>query len=115
MRYAAIVLALTLAACGEPTPAEMGRVDYLRTCAMCHGAQGQGLGNTGNSLVDNAFVRGRSDDELVAFIKRGRAPGDPDNRSGMPMPPRGGDPRLTDEDLRHIVRFLRGWTPQGEP
>lgn len=109
--FALVALVLVLAACGgEQTAVEMGRTDYLRACAMCHGAQGQGMGNMGNSLVDNDFVRGHSDEELVAFLKRGRSPSDPDNESGMPMPPKGGDPRLTDEDLRHIVLFLRSWT-----
>lgn len=111
----AIVLALAVAACGERTPIEMAHIDYLRTCSLCHGAQGQGMGNLGNSLVDNDFIRSRSDDELVAFIKRGRAPSDPDNRSGVAMPPKGGDPRLTDEDLHHIVLLLRQWSPPSAP
>jgi len=107
----AIVLALAVAACGEQTPIEKARVDYLRTCSLCHGGQGQGMGNLGNSLQDNDFIRGHSDDELVAFLKQGRAPSDPDNRSGVAMPPKGGDPRLTDEDLRHLVLLLRQWSP----
>lgn len=106
--------ALALGACGgEKTPLEKGRIDYLRTCATCHGARGEGMGQLGNRLRDNEFVRERSDEELVEFLKVGRAPSDPENESGMPMPPRGGDPRLTDEDLRNVVAFLRGLSPSG--
>ncbi len=107
-----IVLLLLLAACGgEKASADQARTDYLRSCALCHAADGSGTGNLGNSLLDNEFIRSKSDAELVAFLKAGRAPSDPDNESGMPMPPRGGDPRLTDDDLAAIVVFLRTLSP----
>ncbi len=77
------VFALVLAACGgEKALSEEARTDYLQSCALCHAADGSG-----------------------------RTPGDPDNESGMPMPPRGGDPRLTDDDLAAIVVFLRTLSP----
>lgn len=107
-----IVFALMLAACGgEKVPLEQARTDYLRACALCHAADGSGAGTLGNPLVDNEFIRTKSDAELVAFIKAGRAPSDPDNTSGMPMPPRGGHPRLSDDDLAGIVAFIRTLSP----
>ena len=107
-----VVPVLLLAACGgEKTPDEQARANYMRACALCHAADGSGAGNLGNSLLDNEFIRTKSDAELVAFLKAGRAPGDPDNESGMPMPPRGGDPRLTDDDLAGIVAYMRTLSP----
>ena len=43
----------------------------------------------------------------VDFIKEGRARDAQDNETGIAMPPYGGNPRLTDEDLADIVLFLR--------
>ncbi len=100
---------LLFAACGlDPTtPEEQARALYLRNCATCHGAQGQGMGRMGNTLVANAFIQERDDDALIAFLKVGRMPDDPANESKMLMPPKGGNPKLSDEDLRLIVSFLR--------
>jgi mono/diheme cytochrome c family protein len=107
-----LVLVLLFAACGGgKTPVERGRIDYLRACSSCHGPEGQGMGKLGNRLRRNEFVRTKTDEELVGFLKVGRRPGDPDNKSGILMPPRGLDPRLSDEDLKGIVLFLRTWTP----
>ena len=40
-------------------------------------------------------------------IQVGRPAGDPLNDTGVDMPPRGGNPSLSDEDLAHIVAYLR--------
>lgn len=76
-------------------------------CAGCHGLGGEGVKGLGKPLVDSAFVAGRTDAELVAFIKQGRALDDPANTSGIAMPPKGGNPALSDGDLLDIVAFIR--------
>jgi disulfide bond formation protein DsbB len=43
----------------------------------------------------------------VDFNKPGRPATDPLNPTGVDMPPRGGNPALTDDDLVDIVAFLR--------
>ena len=50
---------------------------------------------------------GASDEELVEFVKVGRRPSDPLNITGVDMPPKGGSPALSDEDLYDIVAFIR--------
>ena len=111
--FTGLVFALLAVGCGgEKSPAETGRVDYLRACSTCHGPEGQGVGKLGNSLVGNEWIASKSDDELVAFLKVGRTPSDPENKTGVLMPPKGLDPRLTDEDLKGIVLFMRTWSPQ---
>jgi disulfide bond formation protein DsbB len=61
----------------------------------------------GKNLVTSQFVVGQSDHDLVEFIKTGRGPDDPLNTTGVTMPPKGNNPTLSDEDLYHIVAYLR--------
>lgn len=109
-----LALVLTSAACGgggQPGSADpavqKGKVVYDRLCATCHGRDAKGMRGLGKSLIANAFTKGLSDDELVAFLIEGRSMNDPLNETGVDMPPKGGDPTLTDEDLRNVVAFLR--------
>jgi disulfide bond formation protein DsbB len=86
-----------------------GEVLYQRTCATCHGADGQGMPKLGKDLHDNAFTKGLSDQEMLAFVKEGRPAWHEDNTQGVDMPPRGGNPSLTDDDLLAIIAFQRTW------
>lgn len=61
----------------------------------------------GKDLRDNDFVKTTSDEELVEFLRTGRPADHPLNDRGLDMPPRGGNPALTDEDLAQVVAFLR--------
>ena len=80
---------------------------YLDACAGCHGAQLEGVDGLGNSLIDSTVVNSMSDDELIILIRNGRTPDDPAHGSGVPMPPSGGQPDLTDEQLLAIVYYMR--------
>ncbi len=87
--------------------AAKGRQVFASTCAACHGPHGEGVPGLGKSVVASDFVATRTDAELVAFIKAGRSVDDPLNTTGVAMPPKGGNPALTDEDLADIVAYLR--------
>jgi disulfide bond formation protein DsbB len=116
------VLALALAGCGgdgdddnggngEP-PASAGdttngQTVFAGTCAGCHGPDAKGLPNLGKDLTTSQFVADNSDQQLVDFIKVGRPASDPANTTGVDMPPRGGNPALTDADLLDVVAYLR--------
>jgi mono/diheme cytochrome c family protein len=80
---------------------------YASSCAACHGADGRGVQGNGKSLVDNPFCNSLDDDELLAFIKRGRDPGDPANTTGVGMPAKGGNPALDDDDILDIIAYVR--------
>lgn len=86
---------------------EDGRQLYLGSCAACHGAAGQGMPNQGPDLRGSAFVARSSDEQLLTFLAGGRPVGDPLNTSGLPMPPRGGNPSLSDRHLGQIVKYIR--------
>ena len=93
-----------LVAPGDPV---RGDAVYASTCATCHGAIGEGVTGLGLPLVSSEFVHSMIDAQLVAFIKEGRDASHPDNTTGVAMPPKGGNPSLTDEDLADVVAFLR--------
>jgi disulfide bond formation protein DsbB len=97
---------------GEPTrePASPdaeadGRTLFVRNCAACHG--NDATGGIGKNLVTSEFLAGLTDQEAVAFIRKGRAVDDPANTTGVAMPPSGGNTNLTDEQLGAIVNHLR--------
>jgi disulfide bond formation protein DsbB len=101
-----VLLAVLLGGCIDGSraaggDAAKGRELFVRNCARCHGPEGQG------ALQTSSFVATRSDAELVAFLRVGRAPDDPLNTTGVAMPPKGGNPALTDEHLADIVAYIR--------
>jgi mono/diheme cytochrome c family protein len=109
---AALALVLLVAACGggtstSPAAVAAGEKVYQQTCATCHGRDAKGLPNLGRSLQANEFVADHRDGELVAFLMEGRRATDPLNTTGIDMPPRGGNPMLTQADMEHVVAFLR--------
>jgi disulfide bond formation protein DsbB len=122
-----LLAALILSACssggatgGTPSggttatqPPQAGNVDVnvgkqkFTSCAACHGPDAKGLPGLGKDLTTSAFVKSQSDEQLVAFIKVGRPASDPANTTGVDMPPKGGDPTLTDDHIRSIVAYIR--------
>lgn len=106
---------MTLSACGSqtasspggPLDAASGQQLFVSSCSTCHGPAGEGVTGLGKPLTESAFVAGLSDAELLAFIKNGRMVDDPLNTTGIAMPPKGGNPALTDEQLQAIIAYLR--------
>lgn len=119
--------ALLFAACGgkdeEPPPApaahsngavavaqgdaNAGKATFATTCAACHGPAGEGVQGLGKDMTTSEFIAGLSDAELMAFIKQGRPIGDPLNTTGVDMPPKGGNPALSDAQLADIIAYMR--------
>lgn len=87
--------------------AAKGKELFTGTCAACHGPEGKGIQGLGKDLTTSEFVASQSDDQLLEFIKVGRRPNDPANTTGVDMPPKGGNPALTDEQLRDIIAYIR--------
>ena len=127
---ALLLAALTLAACGgkkeaEPTPAPAaqaaaapadalpagdpakGQELFVPTCGACHGPEGKGVQGLGKDMTTSTFIAEKTDADLLAFVKVGRAPDDPLNTTGVLMPPKGGNPALTDAQLMDIIAFIR--------
>ena len=112
-------IAILVAACGPgapaatPTPTEpqgdatAGKTAYLSTCIACHGADSKGVTGLGKDLTTSAFVKDKTNTALIEFVKTGRPASDPLNTTGVDMPPKGGNPALSDMDILNIVAYLR--------
>ncbi len=92
---------------GGSGDAANGEKLYQGTCVACHGPDAKGITGLGKDLTTSEFAKGLSDEELVAFIETGRPASDPANTTGVDMPPKGGNPSLSDDDLLDIVAYLR--------
>lgn len=113
-----IALSLLLVACGgevaqeeaSPTPAGdpvNGEELYNQVCIACHGPEGAGVEGLGKPFTTSEFISSHSDQELLEFIKQGRPISDPENTTGVDMPPKGGNPALTDEQIMDIIAYIR--------
>ena len=116
-----VSVALLVAACGGGSGSETtqpsgsagagdpvaGAPVYQGTCATCHGGDLQGIEGLGKGLAPNDFVATNSEEQLAAFIAIGRPAGDPANMTGVDMPPKGGNPSLSDQDLRNVSAYLK--------
>ena len=87
--------------------AAKGKVVFEGTCVSCHGPDAKGLPNLGKDLTVSTFIAGQTDDQLLAFVKKGRSATDPANTTKIDMPPKGGNPALTEQDLVNVIAFVR--------
>lgn len=117
-----LVAALVLAACGgggggatttDQKPAApagdavKGKAVFEGTCVSCHGPDAKGLPGLGKDLTTSEFVAAQTDKQLIDFIKKGRPASDPANTNKVDMPPKGGNPALTEADLVNLIAFVR--------
>lgn len=93
--------------------AEHGQQLFASTCAGCHGPQGAGVPHLGKDLQTSKFAAGLSDAQLADFITQGRATSDPLNTTHVAMPPKGGNPALSSQDIADIVAYIRQLQKQG--
>ncbi|GIX17470.1 MAG: hypothetical protein KatS3mg119_1656 [Rhodothalassiaceae bacterium] len=108
-----ILISLGLAAAvmmlaAVPRPAGAGDVArgarvYKTTCIACHGAKGDGVVPGTPDFTDPKGPLAQDDAVLFDHIKNGfQSPG-----SMMAMPPKGGNPSLSDDDIRAVIAYLR--------
>ncbi len=94
----------------EPEEGEVeivGRDLFVSACSTCHGPNGEGMEGLGKPFTTSQFVKNASDKELLTMIKMGRPVWDAANTTGVDMPPKGGNPAITDDELRDIITYIR--------
>jgi|GEM_PF-1220646 len=85
-----------------------GKRVYQGTCIACHGDDGRGTlpGVPNLTRMEGFSHTSHSDFALfkhVEHVENGlKKPGDP-----MAMPPKGGNPRLTEKDIRDVLIYMR--------
>jgi mono/diheme cytochrome c family protein len=80
-----------------------GAAVYQQTCVACHGANGKGAIPGAPDFTSASGPLTNSDAVLLQRIISGyQSPGSP-----MAMPPRGGNPKLTDGDLKNALSYIR--------
>lgn len=74
-----------------------------RTCIACHGANGKGTIPGVTDLTDVEGALSKPDEELLKSISEEfQSPG-----SMLAMPPKGGNPTLTEEGEKAVLAYLR--------
>lgn len=92
----------------DPALLADGQRLYLEVCAACHGQRGEGIaGLSSTALAESTLLQEGTDAEVLETIRIGRDASAAGNHSGVPMPPSGGRPDLSDDELRAIMSFLR--------
>lgn len=81
-----------------------GRAAYQKNCRFCHGPEGLGDGPSApkgtkpSDLTDKEWARGSTDGELFVVLRDG---------AGPKFDMKGFKGRMTDQDLWHVVNYLR--------
>ena len=80
---------------------------FATACVACHGPEGKGVTGLGKDLTTSEWVGEQTDAQLVEFIKVGRDATHPLNTTGVAMPPKGGNPAMSEQEIADIVAFVR--------
>ena len=85
------------------TNGESGQMIYHQTCVVCHGSNGKGAVPGAPDFTSKNSPLNKSDAILLQRIENGfQSPGSP-----MAMPPRGGNPKLTNHDLKKVLKYIK--------
>lgn len=105
MRYLNLlfILLISTTALADGDAVAAGKTLYSQTCIACHGANGKGAIPGVADLTKSDGALNKSDEALIKSITEGlQTPG-----AAMAMPPLGGNPSLTEADVRALLAYLR--------
>lgn len=76
---------------------------YEKTCIACHAGSGKGAFPGTPDFTDSTGALSKSDDVLINHITNGfQSEGSP-----MAMPPKGGNPNLSDAEVKAVLAYIR--------
>lgn len=111
------IMLLPLLLIGQTTPPEQGDLTnrplagnvengskvFMTTCFACHGVDGKGMLPGMPDFTKTRDRLAQSDSVLVSHVINGfQSPG-----AMIPMPPRGGNPALTEQNILDAVTYIR--------
>ena len=107
MRFAIFLcvalVSVQVVADADTTAVSVGRMIYSQTCIACHGTNGKGAIPGVADLTKGDGALSKPDGALLDSITGGfQSPG-----SALAMPPNGGNPKLTQEDVKAVLAYLR--------
>lgn len=79
-----------------------GKIIFQQTCSACHGADGHGAIPGTPDFTKKGGVLSKPHSALAAHIENGFSSPD----TPMSMPPRGGNPGLSDQDIKDVHAYL---------
>jgi cytochrome c5 len=101
----AVLIAVALLTTGPALATDAvqaGKKIYEQGCIVCHGANGKGAIPGVPDLTRKDGPLSKTDDVLVKHALEGfQSPASP-----LAMPPKGGNPNLTPEQIRQVVSYL---------
>lgn len=101
--YRLLILATLVICPVSAMSATSGEDMYMTSCATCHGDDGTGEMPGVADLSINTQWTQMSDEKLIVHLSKGISrPG-----AAMTMPPKGGNPDLSNADLTKIITFMR--------
>lgn len=104
--FVATILATQFAAADasvESANTTAGKAVYSQTCIACHGADGKGTIPGVKDFTTKNGPLTKTDDALLKSITEGfQSPGAP-----LAMPAKGGNPALTEADIKAVLDYLR--------
>lgn len=85
-----------------------GQYIYERNCLPCHGSDGIGAfpGSPDLTQVKGFSAEAHSDAELLEHMVQVKQ-GIKSSTGSLLMPPKGGNPDLTDQDIREVLEYMR--------
>jgi mono/diheme cytochrome c family protein len=80
-------------------------------CGACHGPQGAGVPGVGPNLTDDAWLNVDGGFESIVQVINDGVP--QPKESATPMPPKGGNAGLTDEQVRQLAAYIYAQSHDG--
>ncbi|MBL4711107.1 MAG: cytochrome c [Gammaproteobacteria bacterium] len=87
----------------ESSTGATGKETYEKTCVACHGDEGKGAFPGTPDFTSSDGILAKSDAELIRNITNGfQSEGSP-----MAMPPKGGNPNLSESGIKAVLAYIR--------
>ncbi len=84
-----------------------GKALYTKSCMMCHAADGTGVAHLGTNLTISPMVTAGDLTAIAAVIRTGRTADDPNNKSGLPMPAKGGNTMMKEKQIIDVAAYVK--------